>query len=147
MSAAEIFSFIGAGAGILGAVAVMVSAAIQKWGKSPEVQQSSIQYGISILEKSIERAGIESSRWLEVERYLRDELRKADSDKDRLEALLETAKEQIRTLQRERDQLLARLQLLVIKFRNGDQITLADITGQPDIDREIDELEDTLTNP
>lgn len=146
MEPAGVFSIIAVILGSGSAIGLVVVELIRKFGKGPEAKQSEVQFGVGILEKQIERAAADSERWLEVERFLRDELRKAESDKDRIEELLSTANAQIRSLQKERDLLLARQQLLVIKFQRGDQITLADITGQPDIDRGIDELEDTLAS-
>lgn len=146
MTLAEILSIVGAVGGLIAAVSVIVVAFIQKFGKGPGEQQSEVQFGVSILQQQLQRAAEESKRWLDIEKFLRDELRKTESDKERIEGLLETANKQIAALRKERDELLNRQLALVTKFRRGEQITLADITGQPDIDREIDELEDTLTS-
>lgn len=145
MDSAQVWSIVAVVLGSGSAVGLVVVEMIRKFGRGPEVKQTEVQFGVGILEKQIERAAAESARWLEVERFLRDELRKSESDKDRIEELLATANLQILALRKERDELLGRQQLLVVKFRRGDQITLADITGQPDLDREIDDLEDTLT--
>ncbi|MEG2887207.1 MAG: hypothetical protein RR853_08790 [Aurantimicrobium sp.] len=146
MTLAEILSIVGAVAGLIAAGAVIIVAFIQKFGKGPDQQQSEVQFGVSILQQQLQRAADESRRWLEIEKFLRDELRKTESDNERIDGLLQTANAQIRALRRERDELLNRQILLLTKFQRGEQITLADITGQPDIDREIDELEDTLTS-
>lgn len=146
MEPAQVFSLVGSLLGVGSAIGVVTVALIQKFGKGPVDRQTEVAFGVGILEKQIERAAAESARWLDMERYLRDELRKTESDKDRIDELLKTANTQIRSLEKERDALLGRQQLLVIKFRRGDQITLADITGQPDIDRDIDELEDSLSS-
>ncbi len=146
MGPTEITSLLGSLLGAGSAIAVITIALIQKFGRGPDQRQSEVAFGVGILEKQIERAALESARWLDMEKYLRDELRKTESDKDRIDSLLTTANAQIRSLQKERDALLSRQHLLVMKFRRGDQITLADITGQPDIDRDIDELEETLAS-
>jgi len=143
MEPAQVFGFIGSLLGAGSAIAVVTVALIQKFGKGPDQRHNEVAFGVGILEKQIERAANESARWLDVEKFLRDELRKAEADKARIEGLLETARDQIRSLQKERDELLNRQRLLVAKFTRGEQITLADITGQPDLDAELEDLEDT----
>uniref|UniRef100_A0AAU6R778 Membrane protein n=1 Tax=Micrococcus phage Kurnik TaxID=3092208 RepID=A0AAU6R778_9CAUD len=132
---------LGGGSGIF----VIIKTIIDKYGKGTTDRQTEVEFGVGILQQQITKSAEDSKRWLEVETYLRDELRRSNADTERVQGLLDVAREQIDTLRRERDELLARQALLVAKFTRGEQITLADITGQSALDRELDELEDTFT--
>ncbi|AVR56902.1 hypothetical protein PBI_TRISCUIT_29 [Microbacterium phage Triscuit] len=133
---------IGGGGGLY----VLISSIVTKFGKGPAERQTEVEFGVGILQQQLTRAAEESKRWLEIEQFLREELRKSESDKDRVEDLLRKANAQILSLQRERNELINRQTLLVAKFTRGEQITLADIIGQPGIQKDLDQLEETLAS-
>ncbi|WNO27782.1 membrane protein [Microbacterium phage Huwbert] len=133
---------IGGGGGLY----VLISSLVNKFGKGPAERQTEVEFGVGILQQQLQRAAEESKRWLEIEQFLREELRKSESDKDRVEDLLRKANAQILSLQRERNELINRQTLLVAKFTRGEQITLADIIGQPGIQKDLDQLEETLAS-
>lgn len=131
---------LGGGSGLF----VLIKSLIDKYGKGPAERQSEVAFGVGVLEKQIERSANESARWLDVEKFLREELRKANADTERVQDLLDTAREQLEELREERDALHQRQQALVRKYRMGEKITLADITGQEDIENHLGDLEDTF---
>lgn len=126
-------------------IGVVTVALINKFGKGTSDRQTEVALGVSILERQIERADKDRSGWKDIESFLRGELTKADTDKKHLKELLETAETRIKSLEDERDLLLQRQKILAAKFARGEKITLSDITGQPDLDKELEDLEDTYS--
>jgi len=121
---------IGGGGGLY----VLIKAVIDKFGKGPVERQNEVAFDVGILEKQIQRSVEESKRWHEVEQYLREEIRRANSDTERVQSLLDTARQQIVELQAERNELRERYRLLAAKFTRGERITLADITGDTSLE-------------
>jgi uncharacterized coiled-coil DUF342 family protein len=116
--------------------------------RAPADDQARIDAGIRILEQQIARTDESQSRWLEIEKYLREQLERAnakvdekDDEVEQLRVLLRTTNTQLLELTRERDELNRRIRNLARKFSNGEHITLADILGD-----DISELEDELAN-
>lgn len=121
---------------LLTALGTIVVAIIGKKVKSPADAQSEVEFGVGLLKEQIAKAQRDSDRWLEVEKYLRDELRKSETDRERVLGVLATARDQIEDLTREKAALERRLARLALKVSRGIPILLSDITGDED---EIDE--------
>ena len=136
-------AFLGVLLGGGGAIAVLTKTLIEKFGKGTTDRQTEVSLGVSILEKQIERAERDRAEWKEVEIFLRNLVKETDKEKIELQDALEKARNKIRQLEEERRLLLARQRNLAAKFARGETITLEDITGQPGLDQELEELEDT----
>lgn len=145
------------GISLLSAVGVVIKVFVDKFGKGPEARQAEVELGVGILKSQIERSEKAEERWLRQEEYLRGELRKADEEKgksdveiERLVVLLREAREQIDDLRQELKIYQKRQKILAYKIARGEQITLADITGEtaalalssPVLEEE--DIEDTL---
>lgn len=124
-------------AGIISGIVVIIQTLINKKFRTPTEKQNEVQFGVSLLRDQIAAAEKNAERWLDIETYLRDELRKQDADKERLTALLAEARNQIDELRSQRDELLRRLTRISEKVVRGDRITLADIAGEDN--DEVDE--------
>jgi hypothetical protein len=111
------------------AVATILVALVNKKVRSPADNHAEVQFGVALLREQISKAERDSERWFEMEKYLRDELRKTDSDVERLQSLLETAHSQISSLRAEKHVLENRLLTLADKVSRGEPITIGDITG------------------
>jgi uncharacterized coiled-coil DUF342 family protein len=104
--------------------------------RAPADDQARIDSGIAILNSQLERTEKAQGRWLDVEKYLREELDKKDTTNkgqreeiQRLSDLLRQTSEQLADLREERDELAYRIRNLASKYGRGETITLADIVG------------------
>ena len=138
----QLLSIIGAIAGVISALGVLVVALISKFGRGPNERQSEVALGVSVLEKQIERAAKEKEGWTEIETFLRNLVKDKDNENQALKKAIDLADERIRALEDEKRILLNRQKNLAVKFARGEAITLLDITGQG-IEDELEELEDT----
>jgi hypothetical protein len=123
---------------IVTGIFLLVQTLINKKFRTPTEKQNEVQFGVSLLRDQITAAEKNAERWLDIETYLRDELRKQDADKERLAELLGEARKQIDELRTQRDELLRRLTRISEKVVKGDRITLADIAGETNDDVDED---------
>lgn len=142
-STTQILTLLGVLLGGGSAIGVITVALINKFGKGQSDRHTEVALGVSVLEKQIERAQKDKEGWTEIETFLRNLIKTTDKENQELRDLLETAQGRIRALTRERDELLNRQKNLASKFARGEAITLADITGQTDLEQELEDLEDT----
>lgn len=133
MTATEIGLFVGQAVTLVGLVFSLVSRRL----RTPGDDQARIDAGIKILEGQLARNAQDQSRWLDVEKYLREQLTKADekdqrqdAEIEKLRTLLDSAKDQILDLTTERNELQTRIARLAEKYARHEEITLADILGQ-----------------
>lgn len=119
-------------AGVISGIFLLVQTLINKKFRTPTEKQNEVQFGVSLLRDQITAAEKNAARWLDIEKFLREELQKADADKDRVYGLLDEARKQIEDLIKERDELMLRLSRISEKVVKGQTITLADIAGQYD---------------
>lgn len=125
----QIFTTLLGGGGLLAAL-------INKKARTPADDQARIAFGVSILEKQLERSQQDAARWLEVERFLREQIARLETSADAAEGaaeeartLLTTVREQLREVTAERDELQRRIGQLAIKHTQNEPITLEDILG------------------
>lgn len=142
---------------LLSALGVVLKTFVDKFGKSPGDRQAEVELGVGILKSQIERSEKAEERWLRQEEFLRGELRKADEaksksedERDEINDLLTEARREIESLRKELKIYQERQRILAYKIANGEQITLADITGEAAVLAlsthvvEEDDIEDTL---
>lgn len=129
MSPAEIGLLVGqilAGGSGLGAIIIVL---VNKKARTPADDQARIAFGVSILEKQLERSQQDAQRWLEVERYLRERIERAEGEAEEARTLLEKVSEQARVVTAERDELQKRIAKLAAMHTRNEPITLEDILG------------------
>lgn len=112
----------------------IITALINKKARTPADDQARIAFGVSILEKQLERSQLDAARWIQVEEFLRGQIARAEGKADEAEALLEQVRDQVREVTRERDELQRRLTKLAGKHTRNETITLEDILGSPATD-------------
>lgn len=117
------------GSGLFLSVSAIIVVLFQTFGKKPSDRQAEVEFAVELLREQITKAERDAERWLEVERFLRGELDKADADKQKLRELLGKANAQIEELLIERQELQKRLTRLAEKVGRGEDITLEDIAG------------------
>jgi chromosome segregation ATPase len=128
---------IGTGGGIWALITTIVTKKL----KSPADRQTEVEFGVQLLRDQITKAERDQTRWLDVEKFLREELRKTEADKERIQTLLDTTHQQLIDLRREKNELEHRLNRLARKASRGEPITLADITGQdPGLEEDTEEM-------
>lgn len=111
----------------------LVAALINKKARTPADDQARIAFGVSILEKQLERSQQDAQRWLEVERYLRERIERAEGEAEEARTLLEKVSEQARLVTAERDELQKRIARLAAMHTRNEPIRLEDILGTESI--------------
>lgn len=140
------FSDILAIAAILFGAGGVITVIVDKVLRKPSDRQAEIEFSVNVLKELLQeqRDGLatDRARWLDQERFLRDELGKADKQDqeqreriERIEKLLEDARERIAKLASELDLLRQRISDLAVKHAHGEAIELADILGRDGAER------------
>lgn len=131
---------------ILAVVAILfgaggvVTVVVDKLFSKPSDRQAEIEFSVTVLKELLQeqREGVQvdRARWLEQEKFLREELAKADRQDQaqreriaKLVGLLTDARERISELGSELDKLQDRIANLAEKHARGQAITLGDILG------------------